>query len=239
VSAAAARRVLLAAALLLAAGPAAAGTDPLFGPLPHGPGAPALRVYLVRHAQAWKNVPAASRPHPMSAEELDGLTPSGFARSERVGARLAKAGIARVLCSPARRARQTAETIARVLRLGPPTADDAFRPIDFGTDPRGADFRWRTTQWKAGHDPRPPGGESLGDGLERAVAAFDTLAKEEAGTSLVVVTHGEIASALVSHAAGVPPLTSYGRSFVGEGTITIIDIGRSGRWTLVARSLRP
>jgi broad specificity phosphatase PhoE len=239
VTAAAARRVLLAAALLLAAGPAAAGSDARFGPLPHGPDAPALRVYLVRHAQAWKNVPAASRPHAMSADELDGLTPAGFARSERVGARLAKAGVARVLCSPARRARQTAETIARGLGLGPPTADDAFRPIDFGTDPRGADFRWRTTQWKAGHDPRPAGGESLGDGLARAAAALDALAKEQAGTSLVVVTHGEIASALVSHAAGVPPLTSYTRSFVGEGTITIIDIGRNGGWTLVAKGLPP
>lgn len=210
--------------------PAATASDPAAAPAPA-----ALRVYVVRHAQAWKNVPASERPAGMAGAALDALTPDGDAQAERIGKSLAGAGLAAVVASPARRARQTAEGIARGAGAPEPETQDAFRPLDNGTDPRAADSRWRTRNWSAGADPRPPGGESLADGLERAVRAIEALAARHPGRSVVVVTHGEITAALRSRALGISPLAGHAKQFVAEGTVSAIDVGADGRWTLATR----
>jgi probable phosphoglycerate mutase len=200
---------------------------------------PALRIYVVRHAQAWKNVSSAQRPPGMTDEKLDSLTEKGFARAGAIGRELADAGVARVVCSPAQRARQTAGEIASVLGLGAPEARDEFRPLDHGTERRAADYRWRISNWNAGRDPRPEGGESLSDALARAAAYLEAARTGAGNGALVVVTHGEITAALLSKAAGVSPLAGYERYFVGEGTINEIEIDATGRWRLVGKAVKP
>jgi probable phosphoglycerate mutase len=233
----AAARLGLALALALAAA-GAARAEP-FRPLGAEPATPpAVRVYLLRHAQAWKNVPAAQRPPGLDAAGLDALTERGRAQAEAAGRRLAGAGVTRVVCSPARRARQTAEAIAGVLGTGAVEVSERFAPLAHGPSPQAADFRWRTGNWRAGRDPRPDGGESLGDGLARAAGFLEEIAAAAPGTTLVVVTHGEIAAALLSRAEGISPLAGYEKNFVGEGTIS--DLGVSaGRWELYAKGVRP
>jgi probable phosphoglycerate mutase len=198
-----------------------------------------VRVYLVRHAQAWKNVPALLRPSGLSEAQLDSLTDEGHEQARAVGRRLAAAGVTRVLSSPAQRARQTAEAIAGELATGAIEVSETFQPLQHGASREAADYRWRTRNWKAGKDPRPEGGESLADGLARAAGFLDAIAAATPGTTLVVVTHGEIAAALLSKAAGVSPLAGYDANFVGEGTISDVAIGADGGWQLLAKGRNP
>ena len=183
-----------------------------------------MRVLLVRHASAWKNVPAAQRPRPMSSAELDSLTPQGLARAEAIGREIAGKEVAAVYTSPAQRAQQTAAAIAQSLGLGAPITEEAFRPLDTGSDSRAASGTVRMKSWKNGRDPRPPSGESLGDGQTRASNALAGLAKQHAGQTIVVVTHGEIASSLITKSAGQDLLANYFRNFPDEGSIHELQI---------------
>lgn len=229
------RALAVAAVLLAAAAPAPAQQT---APDPAPRGEPALRVYVVRHGQAWKNVPRAQRPPGLDEAQLDSLTEQGRAQARAVGARLRGAGVTRVIASPAQRTRQTAQAIADELGTGAIAVDASFEPLRHGASAQAADYRWRTGNWKAGRDPRPEGGESLADALARAAAALDAIAQEAPGTTLVVVTHGEIAAALLGKAAGTSPLAGYQANFVGEGTISELTID-AGDWTLLARGRRP
>jgi len=212
-----------------------------FAPLGETPsGEVLLRVYLVRHAQAWKNVSALLRPPGMSAEKLDSLTGKGREQARAVGERLRGAGVARIVSSPAQRARQTAEGIAGGLGADgvPVEPSEAFQPLRHGSSADAARYRWRTGNWRRGEDPRPEGGESLGDGLARAVAYLEAAARETPGATLVVVSHGEISAALLSHAAGVSPLTGYEQHFVREGTLSEIALTPTG-FELLAEDVKP
>jgi hypothetical protein len=52
------------------------------------------------------------------------------------------------------------------------------------------------------------------------------------------VTHGEIAAALLSKAAGVSPLAGYDDHFVAEGTLSDVAIHPDG-WELLATGVKP
>jgi probable phosphoglycerate mutase len=183
-----------------------------------------MHLLLVRHASAWKNVPASQRPRAMTAAELDSLTPQGLARAEALGRSLASKGVVAVYASPARRAQQTAAAIATALGLGAPVTNDAFRSLDVGSDRAAASGTARMKGWKSGRDPRPPSGESLHDGQTRASDALTELAAKHAGETVVVVTHGEIASSLITKAAGQDLLTHYFENFPAEGSVHPIEI---------------
>jgi len=186
--------------------------------------APTLRVFVVRHAQAWKNVPSLLRPHPMSDDELDALTPKGLARAEALGEELAGHDVVAVYASPARRAQQTAAAIAQSLGLGAPIVSESFRTLDSGSDPNAASGSARMKNWKAKKDPRPAGGESLADGNARASNTVAELAKKYHGHAIVIVTHGEIASSLLTRAAGQDLLAGYFDHFPDEGSIHELQI---------------
>jgi broad specificity phosphatase PhoE len=183
-----------------------------------------LRVFVIRHANAWKNVPAAERPSGMSDDDLDALTPAGLAKAEQLGASLAGKGIVAVYCSPARRAEQTAAAIAKAIGLPGPIPLEAFRTLDTGPDKNASSGTVRMKSWKAGKDPRPPGGESLADGFARATAQLAELRTKHAGQAIAVVTHGEIAASLLSKAAGQDIVAGYFDHFPGEGSVHEIKI---------------
>lgn len=192
-----------------------------------------LRVYVIRHASAWKNVPAAKRPRAMSAAELDALTPDGLAKAERVGASLRGKRIVAVYSSPARRAQQTAAAIAKALGLEP-IVEDAFRTLDTGSDRAASSGTARMRNWKSGKDPQPAGGESLHDGFDRASAKLAAIEKEHAGRAVAVVTHGEIAASLLADAAGEDILKGYFDHFPPEGSVHEIEFRQRNR-SFIAR----
>jgi ribonuclease H / adenosylcobalamin/alpha-ribazole phosphatase len=219
--------VLLLGAMPLPA-PASRADDALGGlpPLPSG----ALRVYLVRHGQALSNLdPVPDLP----PEQLDHLTALGRLQAEAAGRSLVGRGPAFVLTSPASRARETAEGIARALGLSPPTVEPRLRPLDLGlgTDVRKLTWKDRATEWEAGRDPSPPGGESMervGDRLDALVRA---LARSRRGTGVVLVAHGEVLAAYLGHVRGTPAPKRYPPG-LANGSIAVVDVAPTGAATI-------
>jgi broad specificity phosphatase PhoE len=198
--------VLLLAPILLAA-PASSADDALAAlpPVPSG----ALRVYLVRHGQALTNLdPVPDLP----PAELDHLTEQGRRQAEAAGRALAGRGVRSVLTSPASRARETAEAMARALGLSPAAVERRLRPMEHGETV-----------------------ESVGGRVDHLVRA---LARSRRGTSVVLVAHGEVLAAYLDHAHG-SPATIRDPKGLATGSITVVDVAPTGAATVRLENLRP
>lgn len=196
---------LLGAAGLMACGGA--------GPQPEA----RSQVCVVRHAEAVKNLDPP--PADATAAELDSLTPAGEARARAAGGEL-PAGVARVWSSPANRARQTAVLLGR----GEVAVEPALRPLDGAVE-----WKVRAAAWAAGDDPRPAGGESLGDGAARVRALLDRLRGALGpGEHAVWVTHGDIASIALGELRGTPLLARPERDTVATGGVVCVPLDAGG-----------
>jgi probable phosphoglycerate mutase len=195
-------------------------------PLPSG----ALRVYLVRHGQAFSNLdPVPDLP----PGELDHLTALGTRQAEAAGRALAGRGVTRVLTSPASRARETAEGISQVLGLSPPAVEPRLRSLELGRGTDGRKLTWkdRAAEWEAGRDPSPPEGESMervGDRVDLLVRA---LARSRRGTGVVLVAHGEVLAAYLGHVRGTLAPKRYPPG-LANGSITVVDVAPTGAATI-------
>jgi broad specificity phosphatase PhoE len=136
----------------------------------------------------------------------------------------------RVVCSPLRRARETAAALGL-----PVTVDERWVELDYGeldgrpiTDVP-ADL-W--TRWRADVDFAPPGGESLAALGVRVRAACEELAAEAAEADVVVVSHVSPIKAAVAWALGVGDELSW-RLHVAPASVTRIAV-RDGRGVLTA-----
>jgi len=180
------------------------------------PPAPPTWTVLLRHGQT-----------PVSIEKRFGgtidasLTDQGQAQAAAAAARLRGESFDAVVCSPLRRARQTAE--AAVGGLVPAAGrdevafvvDEQLRETDFGAweGLTFAEARERhpdeLSAWLADPAVPPPGGESLAATIERVDAALAAHRAAFPGGRLLVVTHmGPIKSA-VSLALGAGPAVFY------------------------------
>jgi len=167
-------------AVLLAAGPAD------LGPVPEG----ALRVYLLRHGQAFTNLtPPPDRP----PDQLDRLTDLGHTQAKAAAAALKERGVSLIVTSHKGRAQETAEELRAAL-LVPVRVDDRLRPLDMGLSTGGRELEWsdRMQDWSAGRDPVPASGESLEQLGLRVLQLLSELKREQAGRSVVFVSHGEL-----------------------------------------------
>lgn len=84
-------------------------------------------IHVVRHAQAWSNVPEAERGG-RSGDAADALTPDGVKQAEAAAAALKGAGLTVVFHSPLGRTRETAEIIARECGV-PAVPLEGLRPM--------------------------------------------------------------------------------------------------------------
>jgi len=202
---------------------------------------PKLTVYLVRHAQAYKNVSPWLRPGGLSKDDLDALTPRGMQQAEAVGRSLADKGISLVLASPTRRTKQTAEAIAKAVGVDGVRVDPAFVSLKNGKTPSGetSTMGWRQAEWKAGRDPRPEGGESLVDALTRSRMSLEQIAEENPGAKIAVVSHGEIVAFLLSYGEGTPVLESIPNHLVQGASVSVIRLYDAPRWRVDAEGVRP
>jgi probable phosphoglycerate mutase len=123
------------------------------------------------------------------------LTQVGLDQAAAAAAALADRGaIDLVLTSPLRRARQTAEAVAR--RTDAPLAvDNDLAETDFGAW-EALTFaevmaRWpaEIAAWMADANAAPPGGESFAAVAKRVDAALDRLLAAHQGRTVVVVSH--------------------------------------------------
>ncbi len=151
-----------------------------------------------------------------------GLDRVGRRQAEAIGRALA--GVARVVSSPLRRCRETAEAIG-----GPVDLDERFIELDYG-DLEGvalADIPAATwAAWRADVAWTPPGGESLEAVGVRVGSALDDLVEEATERDVLVVSHVSPVKAALAWSLGVGVETQW-RCNVAQASISRIAI-RSG-----------
>ena len=183
-----------------------------------------MRIYLIRHGETELNAARILQP------PATPLSERGLAQAEHLAARLARAGLVRILVSDLRRAEMTAEVIAR--RSGAPIArDPELAERNFGAL-RGRPYA------ELGLDPfapgyEPPEGESwevFHARVDRAFERVDAAARAAAGP-IAVVTHGLVCHSLISRRVNLPA----GLSLAGRGwrntSLTVLERWGSG-WSV-------
>jgi broad specificity phosphatase PhoE len=176
-------------------------------------------LFLVRHGQTAENArglllgrqdPALSEIGRRQAKALADVIPPDV----------------RVISSPLRRARQTAEALGQ-----PIVVDERWIELDYGSldgcrpEELSADM-WR--RWRADATFVPPGaGESLRALGERVRAACEELTADAAERDVVVVTHVSPIKAAIAWVLDVGDEIAW-RMFVRDGSIARIRIDRNG-----------
>ncbi len=186
-----------------------------------------MRLILIRHGRP--NEDDADAPHdpPLNAH--------GRRQAQAAARLLETEGLTRIVASPLRRARQTAESLAERLGLSIETIDD-WAEADRGS------IRYRSTEtlraeggdaWSRfladpigylGGDPA-----SFRAGVLGALAA--TVANESATARVAVFTHGMPINIVLSHALGLESIT---RFLVGYGSVTRLRHFGEGRYGIVS-----
>ncbi|MGO9420762.1 histidine phosphatase family protein [Roseiarcus sp.] len=186
-----------------------------------------MRLILIRHGRP--NEDDADAPHdpPLNAH--------GRRQAQAAARLLETEGLTRIVASPLRRARQTAESLAERLGLSIETIDD-WAEADRGS------IRYRSTEtlraeggdaWSRfladpigylGGDPA-----SFRAGVLGALAA--TVANESATARVAVFTHGMPINIVLSHALGLESIT---RFLVGYGSVTRLRHLGDGRYGVVS-----
>jgi broad specificity phosphatase PhoE len=150
---------------------------------------------------------------------------------ERQAAQLAASLLAttdridRVVSSPLRRARQTAECLGLPVEI-----DDRFIEVDYGEydGVPMADIPPDVWQlWRSDGTFTPPGGESLATLQQRVSGALDDLAEAARSENIVVATHVSPIKASVAWALGVGDEVTW-RLFVQPASITRIIVREGG-----------
>jgi len=179
-------------------------------PVPDG-----MRVLLARHgdtahtAQGRLSGCTGADPElsPVGRRQAALLAGALRATPDDAGSGLA---VTTVVCSPVRRARETAETVATALGLVP-QVDEDWREIDFGA------WEGRTVEevrqgwggelaaWRSDADRRAPGGESVSDVTRRVRRALARLEEVPAGGGVLVVSHLYPVRLSVTDVLGAPP----------------------------------
>jgi broad specificity phosphatase PhoE len=197
-----------------------------------GDGALRTRLILVRHgATEWTAVgryQGSTVDIPLSAD--------GLRQARSVALALEPIRVARIACSPLRRAVETATCIAAARGLTT-TPIPAFRELSFG-EWEGLTSHEASTRdpdlhrhWKGSPDmARPPGGEMLREAHDRAIPALDALVAEHAGKKVVLVTHNLILRVLLCRLLGAE-LSTVGHMRCEPGSISIADV-REGRYVV-------
>jgi len=156
------------------------------------------RLLIIRHGETEWN-----REERFRGRADLGLTPKGRAQAEALARRLSSWDIAAVYSSPLRRARQTADIIARSKGLEARILEDLI-DIDYGQwqglSPEEAAARdgglfclWSS----APHRVKFPGGESLDDVRERATRALAYIRDRHPGETIAAVSHVVVCRVLI------------------------------------------
>jgi probable phosphoglycerate mutase len=196
------------------------------------------RVFVIRHAQAYKNL----SPSPdLPKEKLDSLTPDGQKQAESLGLYLNDKDIKKIFSSPVGRTRETATIIAKKIHYRQPISiEKSLLSLKKGTTPQGdqVTWQWRIKQWQNGKDPRPNGGESLKDGQKRVISWLSNQIKSFPGQNIAFVTHGDICPAVLAYAAGDAPDKAIERQSVDIGSVSEILI-QGEQWQIANKNYLP
>lgn len=167
-------------------------------------------VIIVRHGETVENVTGTLQG---LDPNLGRLTARGLAQAEAVGRALAHESFDKGYCSPLERAVLTLAGILRGRLTARPDAPalplrfvDGLREMDMGRLSGGHRDTWHVGALRHGDergDPlryRAPGGESPLDLQHRVGRWFDHVMHHAAGGRILVVAHGGVVRALLTHA---------------------------------------
>ena len=189
-------------------------------------------LHLVRHGESAGNVNPALR-----RSDDPPLTDRGRDQATRAAAALARSGLEAVYSSPLRRARETAELVARPRGLEVQLVA-ALGEVDMGALSDTVEEAGRTEReaifsaWLAGNRSRSfPGGEAFADVVRRVEGALRAVARAAAGMHVGVVTHRMpiAAAAEICHRDGTAPAPGH----CANGSITVLR-EEDGRFQLVS-----
>ena len=181
-------------------------------------------LLVVRHAQTQSNITGRY----MGWIDED-LSEEGVWQAEQLSQRLSHWAITAVYSSPLKRAFRTAEIIASLHSLSVQRLDE-LGEIRLGAwegmfaDEIEANFLnlWRA--WKRDpSDIQMPGGESLAQVRQRAIAAFKNITQVNQGQQVLMVTHDVIVRLLVAYCLDVST-SIYRRLEVANASLTVIQV---------------
>jgi ribonuclease H / adenosylcobalamin/alpha-ribazole phosphatase len=182
-------------------------TAPVTGWRP--PDARATTTLLLRHGET----PLSTERRFAGRGDIP-LTEEGLRQAAAGGGRVVARGIDVIVTSPLRRARQTADAVARATGA-PLVADDGLIETDFGKwegmTIAEASQRWpdEVSAWMRSVDVAPPGGESFADVISRVNAALDRLLAEHQFRTLLLVSHVSPIKIAACRAMLAPPASLF------------------------------
>lgn len=184
-----------------------------------------MRLVLVRHGETRWNAERRIVGH----TEIE-LNEIGREQAKRLAQAFNKDNVSAVYSSPLRRARQTAEEIARVHNL-PVKYVDALKEFDAG-EADGltisefirsyGDFFERWTQGEPGL--KMPGGESISDLQMRAWPVVERVIEDHPDQDVIVVSHTLTILTIIATALGMD-FTDFRRLRLDLASISVLNFG--------------
>jgi probable phosphoglycerate mutase len=197
------------------------------------------RIVVLRHGRTAWNV--ERRFQGRTDVPLDDV---GTEQAHAAGERLGRLDPAVVVSSDATRAAQTAEALAKHAGL-PPVLDPRLREADIGSwegltrEEVEERFPEEYHRWRLGHDVRRGGGETYADVARRALPAIEAaLDHLPGGHTLVMVTHGGTARAVVGHLLGLPTTAWRSLGSLAHGRWAVLEETVFG-WRLDEHNVKP
>lgn len=191
------------------------------------------RIMLVRHGETDSN--AEGRTQGLRDVPLNAF---GRRQAAALAEMLRNHDLAAVVSSPSTRAFDTASAVAQVHGLTV-AVDARWQEMDQGIldgltggelRHEHADFlrRWRDEDPT---DLRMPGGETLREVQQRAVAATEDLAARYPDAAVAVVTHNFTSRTILCHAIGVP-LASFRRLRQDLCSLSVVEVRPDAGWSV-------
>lgn len=205
-------------------------------------------IVVTRHGLTTRSVPEQHLGQRIDA----GLSDEGRAQAAALAERLADATFARIVTSPLRRARETADAITAHAGLGRPAVelDDRLLEMDYGAwegltyEEIEATDGERRARWETDPAGLPcPGGESGNDVAARVSSLIAEVLRSSRGLDpVLLVGHSSVNRILACIVLGVP-VGEYRRQF-GQGQVNVTafewpddDLAINGAKTLVLNDL--
>jgi broad specificity phosphatase PhoE len=180
------------------------------------------KIYLVRHGETDWN-----RDHRILGRTQTPLNPDGIVQVQKLAHEIAKIKVSEIYSSPLRRTFQTAEILGEALGLHP-LPEPRMIEADIGN--------WEGRYWheldgnpireQYYSDPqtaRPPGGETLEEVQQRAVASTDELNRWNPGGSFLIVSHADVIRSVLAHYIGID-LKSIRKFRIPHASLSLISL---------------
>ena len=187
-----------------------------------------MRIILVRHGETIWN-----RERRCQGSTDTELTPLGLKQAEELAQHLGQEQISALYSSPLKRARQTAQLIARPHRL-PVEIRAGLREMDQGglEGKTFAELREEYAEFMARWRENPvglklPNGESLDELQERAWGEIERIRQEHSDGQLVVVSHQMAIITIICRFLGLS-LAYFQRLRQDLASLTILEYGERG-----------